>query len=95
LTNTFLHHGSIEDPTLIKQRNAKARVVLRLCGAHMNIVVVVASPSLPLWLGTAITETEERAARSEPLRRVQNPVLVATWWLHELFKPQMKKPRAT
>ena len=44
----------------------------------------------PLWDGNGLDAIAHGAAGYT----VQNPVPVATWWLHEKFKAEIKKPRA-
>ncbi len=54
-------HGRIQGLSFVKQLNAQERVVLRLWGAHMNIIMAQGA-SLPLWFGTVTIETAEHAA---------------------------------
>jgi membrane protein DedA with SNARE-associated domain/membrane-associated phospholipid phosphatase len=63
-------HGRIQAMTFVKQLNAKERVVLRLWGAHMN-VVMAQGPAVPLWFGTATVETAEHAAHIGSLPRTR------------------------
>jgi membrane protein DedA with SNARE-associated domain/membrane-associated phospholipid phosphatase len=64
-------HGQIQDVTFVRQLDAKERLVVRLWGADMNIVMAEGS-ALPLWFGTATIETAEHAAHIGSLPRTRD-----------------------
>lgn len=64
-------HGRIQDMTLVRQLNAKERLVVRLWSAHTNIVMAE-GPALPLSFGTATIETAEHAAYIGSLPRTKD-----------------------